>query len=103
MDTNGSEGFFPEREVLRARRLGAVADRPVDSFETRNRRAAVWMTLSIAIFLPMFINTVTFGRNAHLTPASLQVIKYSLWLLLAGCAVCVAVGLWRSLRSPITR
>jgi hypothetical protein len=50
----------------------------------------------VAVFLPMFANAINFGWNGHITPRSMEVIKYSLWLLLAACGLLVAVGIWRN-------
>jgi hypothetical protein len=93
MDTN--DGFFPEREVLRARRLRAMVEKPVDPSEARTRRTEMWFVLSVAIFLPMFVNTIVFGWHGHITPRALAVLMYVLSFLLVGCVGCVAVVLWR--------
>lgn len=101
MDTSAAEGFFPEREALRARRLRALLDQPVNPAEIRNQRAGIWVVLWVAVFLPMFVNAISFGWHGRITPRSMEVIKYSLGLLLVVCGVCVAVGIWRSIhRSP---
>ncbi|MGB6449500.1 MAG: hypothetical protein WBE92_01980 [Steroidobacteraceae bacterium] len=96
MDTTEAAGFFPEREVLRARRLRATVDEPVDPTEARTRRAGTWFVLSVAIFLPMFVDAIDFGWNGHITPRALEVLVYALSFVLVGCVACVAVGLWRS-------
>jgi hypothetical protein len=105
-----AEGFFPEREVLRARRRRALLDQPVDPSEARSRRAGIWV-LWFTVFLTMFVNAIVFGWNGHITPRAFEVIKYSLFLLLAACVGCVAVAVYsRPLSakdiqrpSPITR
>ena len=61
MDTYEAEGFFPEHEVLRARRLRAMVDVPLDPSEARTRRMATRVTVSVAVFTPMFVNAVVFG------------------------------------------
>jgi len=99
MDRYEAEGFFPEREVLRARRLKATAPQPVDPSEARKRRTEMWV-LWVAVFLPMFVNAIVFGWNGHLTPRSLAVLIDILSLILAACGACVAVGIWRNLRRP---
>jgi hypothetical protein len=98
MDTNEAEGFFPEREVLRARRLRAMVNEPVDPSEVRTRRIGIWMTLSVATFLPTFVNAITFGWNGHVTPRSTKVVTFALWLVLAACGALVTVGIWRNIR-----
>ena len=94
MDTYEAEGFFPEREVLRARRRRARVDEPVDPSEARTPRANTWVVW-VAIYLPMF-STIVFGRNGHITPKALEVIKYSCFLLLVASVACIAVILWRA-------
>jgi hypothetical protein len=44
----------------------------------------------------MFVYTVTLGWNGHISPTAFEVIKYSLWLLLAACGLLVAVGIWKN-------
>jgi hypothetical protein len=95
--TNEAEGFFPEREVLRARRLksmGAESDAPS---KARAQRSGIWMTLAVAVFLPMFVNMAALGWDHHVTPGSVKVVIFALRLVLAGCVAAVAVGIWRSL------
>ena len=99
MDTNETEGFFPERGILRARRLRARVDQPVVPAEARTWGTGMWVVLGIAVFLPMFANTIPFGWRGYLTPVAIAVIQYSLWLLLVACGLCVAVGIWRNFRS----
>ena len=98
MDTYEAEGFFPEREILRARRLKAKASEPVPS-EARKPRTEMWV-LWVAVFLPMFVNAIVFGWNGHMTPRSMAALMYILSLILAACGACVAVGIWRNLRRP---
>lgn len=50
MDPNEAMGFFPERHVLRARRLRAEDDVPSDPSDALTRRTATWMSVLIAIF-----------------------------------------------------
>lgn len=95
METNEVEGFFPEREILRARRLRAMVDLPVDPPEARTRRKETWFVLSVAIFLPMIVNGIVFGWNGHITPRALEVLLYVLSFVLVGCVGCVALVLWR--------
>lgn len=102
MDTYEAEGFFPEREVLRARRLKAMAPEPVDPSAARKRRSEMWVlwvtVFFPGFFLPMFVNAIAFGWNGHMTPRSISVLIYILSLILAACVACVAVGMWRNLR-----
>jgi hypothetical protein len=104
MDTYEAGGFFPEREVLRARRLNAMAPEPVDPSEARRRRTemwVLWVTVFVPMFfLPMFVNAIVFGWNSHMTPRSMAVLMYILWLILAACGVCAAVAIWRNLIRP---
>jgi hypothetical protein len=103
MDRYEAEGFFPEREVLRARRLKAMAPEPVDPSEARKRRTEMWVlwfAVWVAVLLPMFVNTVVFGWNGHMTPRSMAVLMYILSLVLAACGAWVAVGICRNLRRP---
>jgi hypothetical protein len=97
VNSNEAEGFFPEREVLRARRQRAMAHGPVDPSEPRTRRPGLWM-LWVAVFLPMLVSTISFGWNGHLTPRSAKVLVFGLWVVLAACAALVAVGIWKNLR-----
>jgi hypothetical protein len=96
VDTNEAEGFFPEREVLRARWLKAMPAEAVDPSEARTRRIGVWMTLAVAIYLPMFV-LITLGWNGHMTPRAGQVVIFVLRLVLAACGALVAVGIWKNL------
>jgi hypothetical protein len=95
MDTNEAGGFFPEREVLRARRLRAMVDQPGEPVEARTRQTGMWMVW-VTVFFPMIVNAITMGWNERITPGSIAVIKYSPWLLLAACGGVVAVGIWRT-------
>ncbi len=54
------------------------------------------MTLSVAIFLPLFVTAVT-GGHGHVTPTSAKVLMYVLELILAACVGLVAVGIWKNL------
>ena len=86
MDTNEAEGFFPEREVLRARRAQALPER-VDQPESRDRRAeawTVWMAMMVAVFMPMIIN--------HSGRVALLAVLYA---AAAVCVVAVVVGMNR--------
>jgi hypothetical protein len=97
VDTN--YGFFPEREVLRARRLKATTAEPVRTAGARKQRTEMWV-LWVAVFLPMFVNAITFGWNGHITPRSMTVLLYTLSLTLVACGACVAIGVRHSLRGP---
>jgi hypothetical protein len=86
VDTNEAEGFFPEREILRARRAQALPER-VEQSKTRDQRAGVWtvwMALMVAVFMPMMINGS--GRFALLAV---------LYAAAAVCLVAVVVGMNR--------
>jgi hypothetical protein len=65
LNTNDAEGFFPEREVLRARRLRAMVDERVAPSEGHTRRTGMWV-LWFTVFLTMFVNAIVFG---HITPS----------------------------------
>ena len=99
MDTNETEGFFPERRVLRARRLRAVTEQPADVAEVRTRGMGMSVVLWVAVFIPMFVSAVTSGWNGHMPPGLMEAIKFSLWLILVACALCAAVGIWRNIWS----
>jgi ABC-type Co2+ transport system permease subunit len=75
-----------------------MAAEAVDPSEARTRRIGTWLTLLVAIFLPMFVNAITFGWNGHITPRSAKVVMFALWFVLAACAALVAVGIWKNLR-----
>jgi hypothetical protein len=97
VDTNEADGFFPEREVLRARRLPAMVDQPVDPSEPRTRRTGMWVVW-VAVFLPMFVNAIVLGWNGHITPRAFEVLMYALSFVLVGCVACIALAvatLWR--------
>ena len=90
-----ADGFFPEREILRARRLRAIAPDPVDTSKTKKaskERTALWLAVSVAAFLPMFVNAVIFGHATRIAWA------VGLCVVAAGCATCVAVSLFVSYR-----
>ena len=99
MDTKEAEGFFPEREVLRARRPRPVAE-PVNPSETRTWRAGVWTAVMVAVFLPTIVNVTAFSGRVHITPRVAEVLKYTvlgvLYALAAGSllAVAIRVSLW---------
>jgi hypothetical protein len=100
VNTIEAEGFFPEREVLRARRLRAMVDQPADPSEARTRRTdiwVVWFASFFAVFLPMFVSTITLGWNGHITPSAVEVLMYTLSFVAGGCGALVAVVLWRRL------
>ncbi len=61
MDPNEAMGFFPERHVMRARRLRAENDVPLDPSDALTRRTATWMSVSVAVFMPPFATAVIFG------------------------------------------
>jgi len=94
MDTN--DGFFPEREVLRARRLRDTVEKPLDPSEARTRRKGAWIVLTVAVFLPIFVNAIVFGWNGHITPRALEVLICVLSVVLVACAGCVVVGIWKN-------
>ncbi len=72
-----------------------MVDQPVDPSAARTRRTGMWVVW-VAVFLPMFVSAITLGWNGHITPRSMEVIKYFLWLLLAACGLLAAVGTWKS-------
>ena len=76
-----------------------MVDQPVGPAEADTRHIGVWVVLGMAVFLPMFVNIITFGRKGHLTAGSIEVIKYFLWFLLVASVLCMAVGIWRNFRS----
>ncbi|HTV77053.1 MAG TPA: hypothetical protein VMF03_02275 [Steroidobacteraceae bacterium] len=93
MDPN--EGFFPEREVLRARRLGAMAEPPVNPARVRDERVAVWISVSVAICTPVFCGLAGIW-NGHITHGALNILIEALSLVLVACAAIVAVKFWRT-------
>jgi len=107
MDTN--DGFFPEREVLRARRLRAMIEKPVDpsvvEAEARKRRNttwAFWFAMSIGMGLPMYV-AITSSWHGYMPSGLRAAVLYVLYFVLAGCVACVAVVLWRNLRRANNR
>jgi hypothetical protein len=94
MDTYEAEGFFPEREVLRARQLRAMVDVPVDPSEARTRRMATWVTVSVAVVTPMFVNAVVFGWIT--LRLSLDVLACAISSILVGAGALAAVNLRRA-------
>jgi hypothetical protein len=96
-EVNSDCGFFPEREVLRARRLSATPPEPVDHSAARKLRTEMW-ALWFAVFLPMFVNAIGFGGSGHHTSRSIAVLMYTLWLILAACCACVAFVVWKNVR-----
>jgi hypothetical protein len=105
VDTNEAEGFFPERMILRARRLKAMPAKAVDASAARTRSTEMWVpwiTIYLpAIFLPMFFSAIT-SWNGHITPRAAKVVILALWLMLAACAALVGIGVWRNLRRANT-
>jgi hypothetical protein len=97
VQTNEAEGFFPEREVLRARRLKAIAVEPVDPSAARARRNGTW-SFWVAIYLPMFVVLITSGWDGHMSPRLAQLVIFALRLMLAICAALVAFGIWKNIR-----
>jgi hypothetical protein len=79
MDPNEAMGFFPERLVLRARRLRAEGDVPSDPSDAFTRRTATWMSVLVAVFTPPFAIAVSFGWIS---------LKSSLEVALCACS-CV--------------
>ena len=96
MDTYGAEGFFPGREVLRARRLRAMAHVPLERSEARTRRMGAWVAVSVAVFTPMFVNAVVFGWITY--RSSLEVLVCAISCVLAGASALAAVKLRRAFR-----
>jgi hypothetical protein len=94
LDTYEPAGFFPEREVLRASRLRAKVDVPVDPSEARTRRMATWVTVSVAVFTPMFVNAVVFGWISY--RSSLEVLVCAISCVLVGAGALAAVNLRRA-------
>jgi hypothetical protein len=99
--TTEAEGFFPEREVLRARRLRAMVDQPVDPSKARTRHTEIWVVW-MAVFLPMFVSTITLGWNGHITPRAFEVLVYTLSFVAGACGALVAVVLWRRLSRDLS-
>ncbi|MEP7313526.1 MAG: hypothetical protein ABI859_13155 [Pseudomonadota bacterium] len=104
MDTSDTDGFFPERRVLRARRRRALLDQPAEAAEGRSARTGSSFVLWVAVFLPMFVTPMVVGAvrsgwHGALPPAVLEASKFSVGLVLVACALCAAVALWRSFDS----
>jgi cytochrome bd-type quinol oxidase subunit 2 len=95
--SNEAEGFFPEREVLRARRLRAIAAEAVDPSAARARRNATGTAFWVAIFVPMFVILMTTGWDGHMTPHLAQLVIFALRLVLAACVAAVAIVIWKNL------
>ncbi len=96
MNANDAEEFFPEREVLRARRLRATADEPVQPCEAPTRPTGVWVVW-VAVLMPTFVIAIT-EWNGRLTPRSATIVMVALRLLLAACCALVMVGIWKNIR-----
>jgi hypothetical protein len=96
MDPNEAMGFFPERHVLRARRLRAEDDVPSDPSDALTRRTATWMSVLIAIFTPPFAIAVIFGWIT--LESSLQVALYACSCVILCAILLGAERLRRSLR-----
>ena len=94
MDTCGAEGFFPEREVMRARRLRAIVNVPLDASEGRARRMGTWVVVSVALFTPMFVNAIVFGWITY--RSSLEVLVCAISCVLVGASALAAVNLRRA-------
>jgi hypothetical protein len=97
MDTYEAKGFFPEREIRRARPPRATRDVPSDPPDTLTRRMATWANASVAVFTPIFAIAVIFGWIS--LKASLGVVLCASSCLLV-CAVLLGV---MSLRRVLRR
>jgi len=84
MDTYKAKGFFPGREISRARRLRAVGDVPLDPSDILTRRVASWVNVSVASFTPIFAIAVIFGWIS--LKASLEVV-----LCASSCVLMCAI------------
>jgi hypothetical protein len=83
MDKHEAEDFFPERKVLRARQLPAMVDVPEDSSETRTQRVAISVSVSVAVFTPIFATAVVFGWMP---------LRLSLEIVLCAASFILVVG-----------
>jgi hypothetical protein len=96
METYEAKGFFPEREIRRARRPRAMGDVPLDPSNALTRRMATWMSMSVAVFTPIFAISVIFGRIS--LKASLEIVFSAGSSVLACAALLGALSLRRAIR-----
>jgi hypothetical protein len=101
VNTSESEGFFPEREVLRARRTLAMPEH-VDPSKSRTRQVGVWTVMMLAVFLPMAVNGIIFVGTLHFTPGGAEALRRTLlaglYALAALSLLGVGIGMRRSLK-----
>jgi hypothetical protein len=83
MDKHEAEGFFPERKVLRARQTPPIVDVRKDSSETRTQRVATSVSVSVALFTPIFATAVVFGWMP---------LRLSLEIVLCTASLILVVG-----------
>jgi hypothetical protein len=100
MDSYEAKGFFPEREIRRARRLRAMRDGPLGPSDAVTRRMATWMSASVAVFTPTFAIAAVFGWIS--LKASLEVAVCAGSCVLVCAIVLGAPRLRRALRRANT-
>jgi hypothetical protein len=84
MDPNEAMGFFPERHVLRARRLRAMGDVPSDPSDALTRCMATWVSASVAVFTQIVAIAIIFGWIS---------LKASLEVTLCACSCVLVCGI----------
>jgi polyferredoxin len=95
------QDMFPERLVLRARRMRASKDEAAHPTEAPTASSTMWV-MWVAIYLPMFVYTPMIfvpaigGWNGQFSPGMIDILKYSLWLILAACILFIGVALRRT-------
>jgi hypothetical protein len=96
MDTCEAKGFFPEREIRRARRLRAMDDVPLDPSGALTQRMATWVNASVAVFTPIFAIAAIFRWIS--LKASLEVVLCASLCVLVCAILLGALSLRRALR-----
>jgi hypothetical protein len=96
MHKHDAEGFFPERKTLRARRLPDMVDMPGDQSETLTQRVATWVSVSVAVFTPIFANAIVFGWMT--VRLSLEIVLGAISFILVVAVALAAVNLRRAFR-----
>jgi len=96
MDPNEAMGFFPERHLLRARRLRTEDDVHLGPSNALTRRTATWLSVLVAVFTPPFAIAVIFGWIS--LKSALEVALYACSCVILCAILLGAHRLRRSLR-----